>query len=167
MTTSSFSDLFREWWPVAAVTSVAMVIGVALVRESQKQAPVLAKLKTRQSDPGLAALDHVLHEGVRDDELDYMRSGMRPLLYFRKAFSDAKILGISPTELATSGRYFGQEALPIRINIMPDGKIHLSDGRHRYTAAKEAGAKAILARVMLYDADGDIRLERTTKVRLV
>jgi uncharacterized ParB-like nuclease family protein len=75
---------------------------------------------------------------------------------FRKAYADAKRKGISATTVASTGRYPGGKFPPITVAIDADGTAHLRDGRHRYTAAREAGAKKILANVIVYGPRGGI-----------
>jgi len=162
------------WFFVAGVGVVALGVGAMVVMASRlATSPALDLLKSTArapksfDSPGVALFYRVLTEGVRDGELQHLRSGMTNMLYFHKTFNDARLLGISPTELAVSGRYFGEEVLPIRIEIQADGSMRLPDGRRRYAAAKEAGAGAILADVVLYDNEGDVLMERRSPVSLL
>lgn len=97
---------------------------------------------------------------VSDDQLDYLRSGMRDLSLFEEAFEGAEDNGISATELANSGKYFGK-VQPIILHVDHKGKIYLHDGRHRYTAAQKYGAKSILATVVYYSPRGGVISKKT------
>lgn len=104
--------------------------------------------------------------GIRDADLDYLRSGMRSLQPFREAFAAARAAGISPTKVATTGQYPGGRFPPVRIDVDHSGKQYLTDGRHRYAAAREAGAKRIQAVVREYGPRGGIRSEKLVIVPL-
>ena len=160
-------DPWGNWWPMFVAGAVGIVI-VVVVSEFKRDKQKHRQEATLSVGLGIQAFDKVMSEGVKDSELGYdqknIHSGMAP---FHKTFSDAKVLGISPTELAVSGRYFGAEVLPIKIRISYDGVIRLLDGRHRLLAAKMAGASHILADVSLTDRDGEIVLERQNAVRLL
>jgi hypothetical protein len=170
--THSSASFDASWLVVAGIGVVAVGLGAVIVMRTRTHslnlldAPKGSKASPKTT-PGRAAFFRVLTQGIRDGELQYLRTGMRSMLYFHKAFNDAKLLGISPTELAVSGRYFGEEILPIRIEVYDDGKVHLADGRHRYMAAQQACAHAILADVVLYDREGDVVMERRAAVTLL
>jgi hypothetical protein len=95
------------------------------------------------------------------ENTNYLKTGMRDLSDARKAFEgatpqqvEAIALGEAPVvardRLSTAQ---SREKLPpIEIGIAPDG-IQLIDGRHRMTAALEAGAENIRAKVRVYDAE--------------
>jgi hypothetical protein len=157
------------WWGAGIAILLLAVGGLYVVKRRSARINALGTSSVPKSleTPGDVSFREVLFDGVMDGELTYPRSGMRSMLYFDKAFGDARLLGISPTELAVSGRYFGEEPLPIRIEIHADGSKHLKDGRHRYTAAKQAGASSILADVVLFDMVGDTIAERLKPIRLV
>jgi len=108
---------------------------------------------------GAAAFSGVLKRGVTG-------GGMRARAPFRAAFADAAARGVSATALASSGKYFGSKVQPIQINVYHDGKTTLSDGRHRYSAARAAGAGRILATVTHYGPRGGVRSEKTAVIRL-
>ncbi len=109
-----------------------------------------------------------LRRGVHDSDLNYLkdRSSFRSLEPFREAFAKAKAAGISPTKVATTGNYPGGKFPPIRIDVEHTGKMHLHDGRHRYTSAREAGATQVRAVVRVYGPRGGIRSERPMIVKL-
>ena len=92
----------------------------------------------------------------------YARDGMRSL-----ASARADYAGKSP---AQATRIANTLKHPIRIHIEPAGKhgsrVILNDGRHRMTAAKEAGAKSIRAHVVEYGARGGKRREWIGSVKL-
>lgn len=90
------------------------------------------------------------------ENTNYLREGMRDLTEHRKAYegmtpeqAQAVATGASPTNR-------GKPFEPIKVNIEPDGSMHLADGRHRLAAAKEAGATDVLADVTVRGADGKI-----------
>jgi len=99
--------------------------------------------------PGIHAARQVATIGLRDEHLEYLREGMRDMTPFRDAYAAARSAGIDPTTVATTGEYPGGKFPPIRLEIQPTGEVHLHDGRHRYTAAREQGARAILARIVV------------------
>jgi len=80
----------------------------------------------------------------------YLRSGMRDLTAARAHYRGAS--AAQAERLATSLRH------PIRVHIEPgaNGKprVILNDGRHRMTAAREAGATHIRATVVQYGPRG-------------
>lgn len=75
-------------------------------------------------------------------QLQISRSGMRP----------------ESLELVRRQRELGlpQALRPIEINVWPDSGIHLSDGRHRLTIAKELGDPTIEAIVRYYDDEANV-----------
>lgn len=147
------------WWGVAAVAAAAAAVGGAMVWRTRAHQRLnglgTSGAPEQLLSPGDAAFQRVVQEGVSDGELLYSRRDLRGLGHFNKTFSDARLLSISPTELALSGRYFGEDVLPVRIEVYPTGDMRLSDGRLCYTAAKMAGARAILADVVQLDGQGD------------
>jgi hypothetical protein len=158
----------KDWWPVAALSAFAVALGAAFVFESRKQEKqFIGSLTGRPANAGQAAFERVVLQGVRDHELQVARRDMRGVPPYRKAFATAKLLEISPTELAVSGRFFGDEVSPIQIEIAEDGKMWLKSGWPAYSAAKDAGARAILADVVLHDRDGDVSMERRAAVNLL
>lgn len=104
--------------------------------------------------------------GLRDADLGYLRTGMRPMTPFRDAYASAKNAGIGPTRVAATGVYPGGKFPPIRVNVDSNGNQELADGRHRYLAAREAGAKAIRARVVEYGPRGSVRSDRVVVLPL-
>ncbi len=105
--------------------------------------------------PSLETATDPLEAGV--ENFDYARDGMRDMRVHRGGYEGATpeeveqiALGRRPTMNES------QPFKPVRVHVEADGQIHLNDGRHRLLAAKEAGAKAIAARVVRYDADGNI-----------
>lgn len=162
-----------DWVFVAGIGAMAVGISAAVIAWKTRDAGInlldVAPPVRRLEEPGAADFHDVIVNGLHDGKLKYRRGGMRSVasLYFHKAFNDARVLGISPTELAVSGRYFGEEVLPIRIEVHPDGSRHLVDGRHRYMAAKDSGASSILAEVVLRDLTGGVVAERLVPVQLL
>lgn len=132
------------------------------------RAAAIAALSSLDGRVGHETYQRVLRDGIFDRELDFLRDprSFRDLAPFHAAFRAARARGVSPTELASSGRYWSDTAYPIRINVWPDGTVSLADGRHRYTAARLAGARAILARVVEYGPRCGHRAERTAVLAL-
>lgn len=93
---------------------------------------------------------------------DYLRSGMRDLTFARSHYQ-----GMSAR---AADRHARNLSHPIRIHVAVDrnGKrtVHLNDGRHRMTAAREAGAKSIRAHVVEYGPRGGRLRSWTGPVRL-
>jgi len=90
---------------------------------------------------------------------------MRDLEQHRGAYSGASsadeateiAMGEAPAK--NTGKYFE----PIEVRVEPGEPPILADGRHRVTAAKEAGATDVIANVRHYDVEGNlIREERAT-----
>lgn len=84
---------------------------------------------------------------------DYLRSGMRDLTFARSHYA-----GMSPSE---ADRYARTMDYPVRVSVERDARtgrdrVFLTDGRHRMTAAREAGAKRIAAEVTRYGPRGGI-----------
>ncbi len=81
---------------------------------------------------------------------DYLRSGMRDLTQARAAYVGKS--AAQANRIASALKY------PVRIHIEPgvNGKhrVILHDGRHRMTAAREAGATRIRATVVQYGPRG-------------
>jgi hypothetical protein len=154
-----------DWLRLGAVAVGAAVVGGVLVAQSRRAgAPRLV-----HGDLASRALFEVLTRGVLDGDLRRnARPGGPELLALKKSFSDAKLLGISPTDLASSGRYFGAEVEPLRIDVHADGTLHLHDADvNRYEAAKFSGAFAALADVVQRDFAGEPVAERRAVVRLL
>lgn len=163
-----------DWLFLAGIGVVSVGVGAAVVAWKLKEAGVNALAPASKprprifESPGQQAFRDLVFNGIRDGDLQFRRGGSASTsLYCHKAFNDARVLGISPTELAVSGRYFGEIVMPIRIAVHADGTIHLVDGRQRYAAAKDAGATSILAEVVLYDLAGDVVAERLVPVQLL
>jgi hypothetical protein len=115
--------------------------------------------------PVAAASADPLEAGV--ETFGYARDGMRDMTTHRGAYAGAtpeEVQQIANGEIATKNsgiKYPDGEELagkpfkPVRIHVEPDG-IFLNDGRHRMQAAKEAGAKNIMAEIVTYDADMNV-----------
>lgn len=92
----------------------------------------------------------------------YLRSGMRDLSTARGRFA-----GMSPAQAQHAATH---SAYPIRVHVEPgkNGKPHiiLNDGRHRMTAAREAGATHIRATVVTYGPRGGVRGTWTGNVKI-
>jgi hypothetical protein len=101
-------------------------------------------------------------DGVGLFHSDYLRSGMRDLTFARSHYA-----GMSAKE---ADRYARTSAYPVRVSVEPGrgGKptVHLGDGRHRMTAAREAGAKYIRATVTRYGPRGGVKGKWTGPVRI-
>ncbi len=69
-----------------------------------------------------------------------------------------------------AGRIARNSRYPVRVHVEMDRKgrrtVILNDGRHRMTAAREAGAKSIRAHVVEYGPRGGIRRQWTGPVRI-
>lgn len=159
-----------DWIWLAGVVGLPTLVGGALVLMSRKAMTMSAAIPSKPElrDAGARAFYDVLTVGVNDGDLQYKRNRMKSVAGYLKAFHDAKLLGLSPTELAVSGRYFGVEPEVIKLTVHADGTVHLDDeGRHPYTAAKMAGALAILADVTQLDSAGDPVAERRAPVALL
>lgn len=95
------------------------------------------------------------------ENTNYLKTGMRDLEPARSAFkgatpqqAEAIALGEAPVVAQDRlSKAQGRERLPpIEVGISPEG-VQLIDGRHRMTAALEAGAENIRAKVRVYDAE--------------
>lgn len=166
---TTLPDIWSEWWATAVLGVTAVALGAAFLYDARR--PLKAEFNNVKSgdEAGMTTFKKFITEGVLDSELRFERGGMRErdMLYFHKTFNDARTLGINSTFLASSGRYFGRDAVPVRIEVMPDGSARLIDGRKCYTAAKMACAGAILADVKLYDMDGAVVAENRLAVKLL
>lgn len=94
---------------------------------------------------------------------DYLKSGMRPESL---GFARTIYQGTTPEQANAIARGLPE---PIRLEISPDrgrDKIVLGDGRHRMTAAIEAGATEINAKVVKYGPRGGVRSVFTGPVKL-
>lgn len=92
---------------------------------------------------------------------NYLRSGMRDLTFARSIYS-----GMTPRQADAHARKL---AYPVKISIYPDrGRqtVSLNDGRHRMTAAREAGAKYIRATITQYGPRGGVKATWTGPVRI-
>jgi hypothetical protein len=141
------------WFAVAAGAVVAAA-GAAF-----------AVVRSRGEDPGRAAFNRVLREGVHDGGVHYVREGLESMWAEHRLFDEARRAGYSPNEVASLRR--PGEPPAVRLVVDASGAVHLVAGRERYLAAKEAGATAARATVALLDARGDAADEREAVVRLV
>lgn len=101
--------------------------------------------------------------------LKYSRDGMRDLTGIRKAYdgaSPAEAELIATGQRAPMGSVTGKPFEPVNVDIWPEGTIALRDGRHRMTAAQEAGATHVLAQVRHWDAEGNILSEEIRPVSI-
>lgn len=89
-------------------------------------------------------------------EVEYLKSGMRDE---SKAYARAQLEGGDVTKRALARE-------PIDVDVWPDGRRTVADGRHRLEAAREMGADAIRARVRKRTADGDIASDAVETMRL-
>lgn len=149
-------------WLGGIAVAAAAAGGVLVWRSRRKEvSPVL-------TDLGARAFYNLIMNGARDDQVERVQPGGPELWALHKSFSDAKIIGISPTALAVSGRYFGAEVEPVHFDVLVDGRIRLRDeDRNKYEAAKDAGALSILADVVQRDVTGEAVSERRAAVRLL
>lgn len=115
----------------------------------------LSLLRERLEPPQGTAL--VNETGV--ENLKYLRDGMRDMSSFRKAYANAtpeEVNAIALGDLAPKGSVTGKPFEPISVDVYADGITSLRDGRHRMTAAREAGADRVSAKVRFFDADGNV-----------
>lgn len=105
---------------------------------------------------GFADAYQKVSKGVGDLDLDYMRDpgSFRSLEPFNRNYEALMGQGMTPTEIAL------KEPHPIKIDLEPDGKMHLRDGRHRWTTARKYGATQIEATVTQYGPKGGIRWQK-------
>jgi len=156
------------WWLGGFV--VLGGIGLLVVRHMHKSDAIKALPPAGTFASGAdTTFRRVLEEGVHDEELAPFRTSTVEdprLATARQAFADAWARRINATKLASSGRYLGTDAQPIRIEVYASGKMQLSEGRHYYDAAREAGAKAILANVVQYNGGRPV-VSQTAPVKLL
>lgn len=118
---------------------------------------VITRPSTPSAKSNAAILDDAIAKanalGVED--MVYMRDGMRELSLHRAAYA-----GATPQEVEAiaTGRMpaknTGKILPPIKVTL-DTGDLILEDGRHRMTAAIEAGAKNISATVRAYSKKGE------------
>lgn len=111
----------------------------------------------------------LLKDGIEDSQLDYLRSGMRSMKPFFDAYEEGINMGLSSNQIASGIPYnkSGNKFPPISIEVESNGKMYLTDGRHRYKAAREYGANIILAKVKQYDNNGNIIFETIKNIKLI
>jgi len=167
----TFWGLTRDdWLWLLGYVGVPAAVGGVLLWRSRRAAKIdQVAARPQLRDLGAQAFYDALTVGVRDGDL---RCDRRPraleLAALKEAFFKAKLLGLSPTTLASSGRYRGQEVEPLRIDARADGTLHLHpDDCERYHAAKECGALAALADVVQRDVGGDAVAQQRAPVRLL
>ncbi len=106
---------------------------------------------------------HLQTHGVKDSQLSYLRDPgthrEESVAHFAKVYAQGKADGQTPTDIAMA-------QAPIRLDVYPDGKIALGDGRHRYGAARDNGAKQLRAVVTEYGKLGGVKSEKTITVPL-
>ncbi|MEY4582861.1 MAG: hypothetical protein RL701_7564, partial [Pseudomonadota bacterium] len=102
-------------------------------------------------------LETALMQGVRDEQVSYIRGGMRAGSQASVGGAYAGVTTVAEaTEIATGVRIpagWNEQLPPIRINVEP-GLFELQDGRHRLEAARNAGATHI--RANLHFPDGTV-----------
>lgn len=106
-----------------------------------------------------------LKRGVRDAELDYLRTGMRDLGSHRAAYAGktaAQVERIAAGKVKTDQ---GWRFNPIKVEVYK-GRFILTDGRHRLTAAREAGARRILADVTVAGPRGGVKATRRMLIKV-
>jgi hypothetical protein len=126
-----------------------------------KEAPEGDLSQPAMAEPGANPAD-ILNSGVGG--FRYLRSGMRDLEQHRGAYDGASAdeateiaMGEAPAK--NTGEYFA----PVEVHVQPGEPPILADGRHRVTAAKEAGATDVIAKVRYYDVEGNLlREEKAT-----
>lgn len=102
-------------------------------------------------------VSRIRSEGLESGQ--YLRDGMRDLEPFRGAYAGADA---AEAELIATGkaaaRNTGKRFEPVTVSVFDDGtgQFHLTDGRHRLTAAREAGAQNVAARVQRFDSAGKL-----------
>jgi hypothetical protein len=85
------------------------------------------------------------------ENTNYLRNGMRDLAEFRRAYDG---VSAEQAELIATGQaptQWGKPFDPVEVHLYPGEAPILNDGRHRMTAAREAGAEHVLARVRAFD----------------
>lgn len=119
--------------------------------------------KRPEDEPPEEAEARIVKDGIRDEDLDFIRD---PGSYreesradVARAYDDGAEEGKDPTEVALSMD-------PIEIDLYPGSRPGLRDGRHRLREARERGAKAIRATLTRYDEEGEQLSERTEKLKL-
>ncbi len=101
---------------------------------------------------------------------EYLRSGMRDMTQHRGAYEGASKAEVQRIAAgAAPSKNDGKPFAPVRVSIEPDqGKriVVLQDGRHRMTAAREAGATHVLAEVTQRGPRGGVVARWRGKVRI-
>jgi len=145
----------------------------ALLRSGSRGATPLDS--PRLPDNGLSDVNEL---GIENAEFNRDPASMRDLTLHRGAYAGAtpeEVQQIARGEIPTknSGGVWpdgspmeGKPFEPVSVNVESDGQIHLNDGRHRLQAAKEAGAKEIVAKVRRYDAEGNMVSEQVSPVSI-
>ena len=153
----SDSDQNNSWFWPAFVVGAVVLVAVGVFVENGKLRPKTAPV---QPVSVVEAYNQLMSDGLRDAVLEYDRTGQHSgMLPFHKTFGDARNLGISATELASTGRYFGARPLPLKVQVTPEGRIKLVDGRKRLLAAQMAGATSILVDVSVDERHEEVVLK--------
>jgi hypothetical protein len=127
--------------------------------------PVNDAIGTTTPQRDLTSVERVNLAGL--ENTNYLRDGMRDLSSHRGAYAGAtpeEVQAIARGELPTKNS--SQPFKPVRVNVEPDGTVHLADGRHRMTAAREAGATEVLADVNTYGPRGGLLSSERTLVSI-
>lgn len=112
--------------------------------------------------PGKKSLQQIVNGAGGVVASDYLRTGMRDhsLQYARQAYAG----GGNPTVIAST------LSEPIKLHVQYEGRhgvrVLLNDGRHRMTAAKEAGATHIKAIIREFGPRGGERRRWVGVVKL-
>lgn len=109
-------------------------------------------------DPVPSAVQEINAIGLRNT--NYLRSGMRPESL---AFARQRYEGATPEEAQELALTLPE---PVRVHVRPGELPELNDGRHRMTAAIEAGATHILAKVVQYGSRGGQKAVAIRPVKL-
>jgi hypothetical protein len=118
------------------------------------------KLESMLEPGASASVAEVNRMGVKNS--NYLRNGMRDLADARSYYKGAS--AEEAEHIATN------LSKPINMAIEPgengESLVILQDGRHRMTAASEAGAEHILAKIRTYDGEGNIIAEEVKPVSI-
>jgi hypothetical protein len=156
----------KDGTPLLGFTDNAESLAPKLAAARAEQGASIGGFRERVANTEPTDLpSQVNHLGLENTE--YLREGMRDLRVHRGAYEGAtpeevqKIaLGETPTK--NSSRPFE----PVTVSAEPDGSFILQDGRHRLTAAREAGADKVMAKIRRTDAEGNIVEEVTAPVSI-